>query len=272
MEGWIKLHRRDLQSELWLSDPFGKGQAWYDMVALANHESGYVTLKNGRKLALERGDLGWSELSLAARWGWSRGKVRRFFADLKNAQKITVREVPLTVQHTVQHSVQQTVQCQSVITICNYDHFNGKVEGDGTALGTALEQQNSTLTRRKREVREEYSVSGETPPTTEDAAPTTKAPRAKREKREATRLPRDFELPREWVEFSDNVYPLLDPQRIFKNFVSYWAYMSEGDKRALKADWFATWRNWLAREDERGVLVRETKPAQVLSGVWGKPL
>lgn len=38
--GYVKLWRRLKDSDLWLSEKFTRGQAWADLVMLANHKPG----------------------------------------------------------------------------------------------------------------------------------------------------------------------------------------------------------------------------------------
>ena len=37
-QGWIKLHRTLQDNKLWYSEPLTKGQAWVDLILLANHK------------------------------------------------------------------------------------------------------------------------------------------------------------------------------------------------------------------------------------------
>jgi len=103
MQGWIKLHRSITDNDLWLSEPFTYGQAWVDLLINANHKGATIFIR-GIEVSLNRGDIGWSEVTLSKRWKWSRGKVRRYLGVLENRGMI----------------VQQTTQVTSVITICNY--------------------------------------------------------------------------------------------------------------------------------------------------------
>jgi len=71
----------------------------------------------------------------------------------------------------------------------------------------------------------------------------------KPEKR-ATRLPADWSLPDEWKDWAVRVHH-LDPQRTVRislAFRDYW--IAKAGKDATKADWFATWRNWIRRDAE----------------------
>lgn len=82
MEGWVKLHRKIIENPLWTSEPFTKGQAWVDLLAMANHKDDKIFI-NGQWLEIGRGQLHTSELKLAARWKWSKNKVTRFLDALK---------------------------------------------------------------------------------------------------------------------------------------------------------------------------------------------
>ena len=120
MTGWVKIHRALADHDLWLAEPFTYGQAWVDLVLCANHASGSFMVKRQR-VALERGQIGWSEITMTKRWKWSRGKVRRFLKRLESDSMIK----------------QETGHLTSVITICNYDSYQSKSKEDGTSDSTA---------------------------------------------------------------------------------------------------------------------------------------
>lgn len=109
--GWIKLHRQMTKNDLWHDKPFSRGQAWIDLLLQTNHEDGGFW-KRGTFVKVKRGQTGRSEVSLAADWGWSRNKVRRFIDMLKNRRMIE----------------QETGHLISVISICNYDKYNPATE------------------------------------------------------------------------------------------------------------------------------------------------
>lgn len=108
--GWIKLHRTLLEHPVWIEEPFNRGQAWVDLLLLANHKPAQIR-KRGIKVTVERGQVGWSERQLAERWGWSRGKVRRYLEELETAQQI------------VQQNGPQNLNVTSLITIVNYENY-----------------------------------------------------------------------------------------------------------------------------------------------------
>lgn len=109
MEGWIKLHRKLQDNPLWFSEKFTRGQAWVDLILLANHEDSYF-YKRGVKIDVKRGQSGRSEVELSDRWKWSRSKVRKFLNDLEKEQQIK------------QHKTNVT----QLITIINYDIYQKK--------------------------------------------------------------------------------------------------------------------------------------------------
>lgn len=106
MEGWIKLHRQMLNSDLWLSEKFSRGQAWADLIMIASYkESSYR--KRGIKVSLLRGQIGKSLDELSKRWMWSIGKVKRFLNELENENQIKVANGTVN----------------QIITILNYDKY-----------------------------------------------------------------------------------------------------------------------------------------------------
>jgi hypothetical protein len=83
MEGYIKLYRKLTAHPLWEDRPFSKGQAWIDLLLTANHKKARFPL--GRSvMTAEAGQVVTSEMKLAARWGWSRQKVRNFLKTLSD--------------------------------------------------------------------------------------------------------------------------------------------------------------------------------------------
>jgi len=128
MAGWVKIHRALADHELWLAEPFTYGQAWVDLVLCTNHAPGSFTVRRQR-VALERGQIGWSEVTMTKRWKWSRGKVRRFLKRLESDSMIE----------------QQAGHLTSVITICNYDDYQSKQKEGDTSNDTASSTSGGTL-------------------------------------------------------------------------------------------------------------------------------
>jgi len=129
--GYVKLWRRLQNSSLWKQEKFTRGQAWVDLIMLANHKPGYIRVR-GIKVDIDRGQLAHSELTLAKRWKWSRGKVRRFLKELTS--------------NPVQQIEQQKNNLTSLINIINYDQY----QSDGTTDGHQTVHQTDTKRYTKR--------------------------------------------------------------------------------------------------------------------------
>lgn len=75
--GWIKIHRQICDNWVWDEKPYSKGQAWIDLLLMANHQESKFPYK-GEIIILTRGTVYRSVLCLSERWGWGREKTRRF--------------------------------------------------------------------------------------------------------------------------------------------------------------------------------------------------
>lgn len=62
-----------------------------------------------------------------------------------------------------------------------------------------------------------------------------------------SRLPADWSLPPEWREWAEAERPEVDPGHEAAKFADHW-HAAAGAK-GRKADWKATWRNWIRRAD-----------------------
>jgi len=122
-KGWISLYRKLQDNPLWTCERFTRGQAWVDLLLLANHEYSFF-YKRSIKIEVQRGQVGRSEVELADRWKWSRTKVRNFLKDLENEQQIK----------------QHKNGVQLLVTILNYEKF----QDTKTAKRTAGEQQKNS--------------------------------------------------------------------------------------------------------------------------------
>lgn len=110
MEGWISLYRSILDNPLWQDKPFSKGQAWIDLLLLANHKDKKIMIGNSI-VAVERGSFITSELKLMSRWGWSKTKVRAFLSILHKAQMIEKKsDSKKTIINIVNYSKYQELE------------------------------------------------------------------------------------------------------------------------------------------------------------------
>ena len=104
--GFILLKRNYRNHPLWRTEPFGRGQAWLDLILMANHSDSSYRIR-GHVVTIKRGQIGRSEEYLAKTWGWSRGKVRRFLSGLEIANEIKIH------RHRI----------INIIEVVNYDDF-----------------------------------------------------------------------------------------------------------------------------------------------------
>jgi hypothetical protein len=126
-KNFFVVSRNLLNSDRWLCEKFTRGQAWIDLFGLAQHTKGYFIVR-GIQINLERGQLGYSQLTLAGRWKWSRDKVRRYLKRLETAGDIR----------------QQNNEITSIITIVNYDRWQlNNTTNDTTDKTTNKQQKNN---------------------------------------------------------------------------------------------------------------------------------
>lgn len=128
IDGWVKVHRVLSLDPIWTAEPFTRGQAWIDLILLANHEPGAIRTR-GVYIEIARGQVGWSEVRLAERWKWSRDKVRRWFSELEKRE------------HKI---IQQKNNVTSLITIVKYDLYQSDDTANNTPNDTAEKQQKNT--------------------------------------------------------------------------------------------------------------------------------
>ena len=89
-KGWISLHRQIWDNWVWKDKPFSKGQAWIDLLLMANYEDKKVLIGN-QLITVKRGSLVTSVRKLCDRWGWSNTKVRAFLSLLEQDGMLIVK-------------------------------------------------------------------------------------------------------------------------------------------------------------------------------------
>lgn len=105
-QGWISIHRQLQSHWLWEDKPFSRGQAWVDILMLANHDDNKFLLGN-ELVEVKCGSFITSELKLMERWGWSKAKVRSFLQLLEKDEMI----------------VKKTDRKKTTINVVNYGDF-----------------------------------------------------------------------------------------------------------------------------------------------------
>lgn len=125
--GYIKLYRKCLENEFFLEKPFDRWRAFEYLLISARYKPSRVILK-GQVIELDTGQLIVSEKQLAEKWGWSRGKVRRYILLLESLGMVQVNGTALG----------------TVLTIENYTKYQCEQTANGTALGTTDGTSDST--------------------------------------------------------------------------------------------------------------------------------
>jgi hypothetical protein len=215
---------------LWTEEPFSRGQAWVDLILLANHRDGFFRVR-GQRVEVKRGQVGWSETSLSARWHWSRGKVRRFLAELESK--------------SVQQIEQQKNNLTSLITILNYDQYQGDGTVDGTTDGTADGPQtdrrrytNKNVKNVKNEKKESGSDFADHSPSPQDTV---------KQKKQRRQLPTDFTLTDELIAYARSHGLNGNIESVFEHFCDH--HRARGN---TMLDWPAAWRTWVRNEIKFG--------------------
>ena len=147
--GWIRIYRELLDSAIWnTNEPFTKGQAWIDLLLLANFEDaeqivGYETVK------VKRGSYMTTIRELSDRWKWSKTKTANYLHFLEKLKMITVN----------------TDTKRTLITIVKYGDFQGgrdtKRTRNGQKADTRRTEKGNLLYKLKREEEKEGKNSEE---------------------------------------------------------------------------------------------------------------
>jgi hypothetical protein len=124
MEGWIKLYRQIAENKLWRIKPFGKGQAWVDIL-LNTSISDWSLECRGLSFPVKKGQCAMSKLTMSERWGWSTKKVSNFLKMLEKENQIEIHNSNVT----------------TLITVKNWEIYQAKEQ----------QKENQKKTRRKPE-------------------------------------------------------------------------------------------------------------------------
>lgn len=132
--GYIKLWRCIKDNPLWFEEPFTRGQAWVDLLMVANHQAGSMR-RRGIRVSVRRGEVGMSLRELSGRWRWSLGKVQRFFDELKSDSQVHYR------------TDTENVSVTTLICISNYERY----QCSDTEIDTEIDTETGTEQECKEE-------------------------------------------------------------------------------------------------------------------------
>jgi hypothetical protein len=145
--GWVKIHRKIFDTPGYHAEPFCRNMAWIDLLLLTNHTPNFFYCR-GQRINVERGQVGYSVKQLAARWGWSTGKVSTYLKHLEHDKKCERRKGNIT----------------SLITIVNYEKYQGQEEilnANRVAERTQIESQINTNKNDKNDKNEKNESEGD---------------------------------------------------------------------------------------------------------------
>jgi uncharacterized protein YlbG (UPF0298 family) len=74
---------------------------------------------------------------------------------------------------------------------------------------------------------------------------------SKKQNTKGSRLSQDWIIPVEYIKFCQTERPELNVKSVADTFKDYW--ISKSGSTAVKTDWFATWRNWVRRQEARRI-------------------
>jgi len=88
------VNRSIVKHWVWDDKPFSKGQAWIDMIRMANSQDKKIPYK-GELVVVKRGSFITSLAKLSEKWGWSINKTRLFITHLKNDEMLVSIKVSI---------------------------------------------------------------------------------------------------------------------------------------------------------------------------------
>jgi hypothetical protein len=146
-EGWIRLYRKSIRSQVFQSD--GLWKIWTWCLMKANHEDRWIPVKTGRgntEVLIRRGD---------------------FLFGRKTAAK-ELKMKPTTVQDRIkklanmQNLVINPVTHYSIVTVCNYDFYQGKNNDEASPNPSPNRQ--PTVTNKNDKNEKNTTLSGKKTP------------------------------------------------------------------------------------------------------------
>lgn len=237
MSGFYLMHRGWMDNPVFKAEPFTEREAWEWIISHAAYVD-TVHRIGSSVVEIRRGQIAVTMRELADEWSWSKSRVFRVLKTFENADMIGT-QTGTGMERT-----------KTIITVCNYEYYQVCSDRDGTQTGTEEERKpgqardrRGTLKKEVKEIKEDIEDSPLFPPIrdTMEGVESRHAEKATANSR-GTRLSADWTIPGEWVDWAiahGHMHPLDESEK----FRDYWH--SQPGARGRKADWFATWRNWI---------------------------
>jgi len=142
--GWIKIPREIMDENWYFTTPFSYKEALLDLLLLANHQDRIFAVR-GIEIEVPRGCVAKSQITLGERWGWSRGKVRRFLQKMEQQNYLKV--------------IQQKSHITTVIKVADWLRGYKNDTTDDATNGTTGEAQkknvrNINTSKEKKNIKE----------------------------------------------------------------------------------------------------------------------
>ena len=225
---FIKLDRKLKSNPLWLEKPFSKGQAWVDLLLLAqgvDREKMY----RGKVQNQKPGVVYTSILFLTKRWGWSRNKVYRFLEELTKDKMVSVQGWTQNgTQKRTQNDTNNGTTNGTIITIENwavYQHYDTNDETkDDTLNGTENGTPNGTHNRKHKEKAYRESIKRKPPKSPKGDYAPSEPKRGTDEFRNISHLklkPEEGTVDDIPMVYRDGTY------QSFTNFTDYWRWRNQ---------------------------------------------
>lgn len=224
--GWISLHRQIVNSWLWEDKPYAYGQAWTDMLLMANRSSNRFPLGN-EIVTLEAGEFVTSELKLMERWGWSKTKVRRFLQLLENDGMI----------------IKKTDRKKTTISVVNYSKFQN-IKTDSRPIKDQTKTDSRPIKNTNNNVNNENNTNNIISSEPDKSAPNPSGIMIQLNDKSF------YDVPLEKISLWENTYPAADVRQELKKMAAWCD--SNPTRRKTKRGIERFINNWLSRTQDSG--------------------
>jgi len=126
-QGYISIHRKIAENPIWKKKPFSYGQAWIDLILVANHKDNKIIF-NGEIITVARGSFITSQEKLKKKWGWKRNYFDNFISILKSNEMILA---------------QNRANQGTYVTICNYESYQNAQQTKGQTEGHTVNKRST---------------------------------------------------------------------------------------------------------------------------------
>lgn len=216
--GTFNVSRRIWGHPVFKPAKYSEREAFLWMVSEASWKARTIRSSDDKNIIdLDRSQLSHSLRFMADKWGWTKSTAERFL------KKLEKRDMIKTSNGTA----------QNVITISNYDEYQGKPNESGTADGT----QGETDAGQTRDKEEEGLNKG---------------------KKVKVSTPAKFKIPKDWVPSTEDYnYAITEGihesmvNTLSEEFQIYWFDRTDKDSKKSNKGWRMTWQGNVRRQAQK---------------------